>query len=44
MVYQAILDLHERREPADLVTLTDELERREQLSQVGRTGLPDRPD
>jgi len=35
MVYQAILDLHERREPADLVTLTDELERREQLSQVG---------
>jgi replicative DNA helicase len=35
MVYQAILDLHERREPADLVTLTDELERREQLGEVG---------
>src|SRR5512143_499574 len=27
--------LHERREPADLVTLTDELERREQLGEVG---------
>ena len=27
-IYQAILDLHERREPADFVTLCDELERR----------------
>jgi replicative DNA helicase len=34
-IYEAIRDLHERREPADLVTLTDELERREQLSDVG---------
>lgn len=34
-IYQAILDLHERREPADLVTLADELERRHQLAEVG---------
>lgn len=34
-IYQAILDLHERREPADFVTLVDELERRDQLQQVG---------
>jgi replicative DNA helicase len=34
-IYAAIRDLHERREPADLVTLTDELERREQLAQIG---------
>ena len=34
-VYDAIRDLHERREPADLVTLTDELERKEQLSEIG---------
>lgn len=34
-VYRAILDLHERREPADFVTLVDELDRRDQLSQVG---------
>ncbi|MEJ5198508.1 MAG: replicative DNA helicase [Anaerolineae bacterium] len=34
-IYQAILDLHERREPADFVTLVDELERRNQLQQVG---------
>lgn len=34
-VYEAIRDLHERREPADLVTLTDELSRREQLDEVG---------
>ncbi len=34
-IYEAIRDLHERREPADLVTLTDELERRGQLTQVG---------
>jgi replicative DNA helicase len=36
-IYQAILDLHERREPADFVTLVDELERREQLPQIGGT-------
>lgn len=34
-VYEAIRDLYERREPADLVTLTDELERRNQLSELG---------
>jgi replicative DNA helicase len=34
-IYQAILDLHERREPADFVTLVDELERRDQLQQIG---------
>ncbi|MEW5960656.1 MAG: DnaB-like helicase N-terminal domain-containing protein, partial [Chloroflexota bacterium] len=34
-VYAAVRDLHERREPADLVTLTDELERRSQLAEVG---------
>ncbi|MCX7670131.1 MAG: replicative DNA helicase, partial [Anaerolineae bacterium] len=34
-IYRAILDLHERREPADFVTLVDELERRNQLQQVG---------
>ena len=35
LVYQAILDLHERREPADFITLCDELERRNQLEEVG---------
>ena len=34
-VYEAVLDLHERRQPADLVTLSDELERRKQLDEVG---------
>ena len=34
-IYQAILDLHERREPADFVTLVDELERRDQIQQIG---------
>jgi replicative DNA helicase len=34
-IYSAILDLHERREPADLITLGDELERRGQLEGVG---------
>jgi len=34
-IYQAALDLHERREPVDFVTLCDELRRREQLSEVG---------
>jgi replicative DNA helicase len=37
-VYQAILDLHERREPADFVTLCDEMERRNQLQDVGGAG------
>jgi len=34
-IYRAILDLHERREPADFVTLCEELERRDQLEEVG---------
>ena len=34
-IYEAALDLHERRQPADLVTLCDELERRGQLNEVG---------
>ena len=34
-IYAAILDLHERREPSDLVTVSDELQRRGQLEQVG---------
>lgn len=34
-IYAAIRELYERREPADLVTLTDELERRNQLDQIG---------
>ena len=34
-IYQAILDLHQRNEPADFVTVCDELERRQQLEEVG---------
>jgi replicative DNA helicase len=34
-IFQAALDLFERREPADLVLLCDELERRGRLEQVG---------
>jgi replicative DNA helicase len=34
-IYEAVRDLHERREPADLVTLSDELERRGQLGEIG---------
>lgn len=34
-IYDAIRDLHDRREPADFVTLCDELERRGQLEEVG---------
>ena len=34
-IYQTIVDLHERRDPADFVTVTDELERRRQLIEVG---------
>jgi replicative DNA helicase len=34
-IYEAIRDLHDRREPADFVTLCDELERRGQLEEVG---------
>jgi len=38
LIYRAIMDLHERRQPADFVTLCDELERRGQLEQVGEPG------
>ncbi len=34
-IFQAIIDLYNRREPTDFVTLTDELQRRERLDQVG---------
>jgi replicative DNA helicase len=34
-VYQAILDLHDRREAVDFVTLCDELERNDRLEEVG---------
>jgi replicative DNA helicase len=34
-VYRAILDLYNRREPTDFITLSDELGRREQLEQIG---------
>ncbi|MGC9398928.1 MAG: replicative DNA helicase [Anaerolineae bacterium] len=34
-IYEAIVALHERREPLDFLTLTTELEQREQLEAVG---------
>ncbi|MGH2537816.1 MAG: replicative DNA helicase [Candidatus Promineifilaceae bacterium] len=34
-VYQAILDLSERREPVDLITLSDELRKRGQIDELG---------
>ncbi len=34
-VYEAIQHLHERRDPTDLVTLTDELERQGRLADIG---------
>jgi replicative DNA helicase len=34
-IYQAILDLHERRQPADFITVVDELERRNQFQEMG---------
>ncbi len=37
-VYQAVRELYERREPTDILTLSDELARRGQLDQIG--GLP----
>src|SRR5215217_5588502 len=37
-VYQAILDLYNRREPTDFVTLSDELERKGQLDGIGGIG------
>ncbi|MCP4426158.1 MAG: replicative DNA helicase [Chloroflexi bacterium] len=37
-IFEAILDLSERHEPLDLITLTEELRRREQLEEVGGEG------
>lgn len=34
-IFQVALDLYERRQPADLVTVCDELERRGQLEEIG---------
>jgi replicative DNA helicase len=34
-IYQAILDLYEAGQPADLITLTDELSRRGKLDEIG---------
>ena len=34
-IYQAILNLHERHEPADFLTVSDELDKRKQLDEVG---------
>ncbi|MBX5443710.1 replicative DNA helicase [Sphaerobacter sp.] len=34
-IFQAIVDLYNRREPPDFVTVVDELERRERLEEVG---------
>lgn len=36
-IYQVVLDLHERRQPADFITVVDELERRKQLQEIGGT-------
>jgi replicative DNA helicase len=35
LIYKAILDLYNRREPTDFVTLSDELQRRDQYDQAG---------
>jgi replicative DNA helicase len=35
VIFQAVLDLYESGEPADLITLTDELQRRGQLDDIG---------
>ena len=40
---RAILDLYERREPIDIVTVSEVLEREGALEQVGGAGLPDQP-
>ena len=37
-IYEAILHLNEQHEPLDLITLTEELRRREQLEEVGGEG------
>jgi replicative DNA helicase len=35
VIYKAVLDLYNKREPTDFVTLSDELERREVLDEIG---------
>lgn len=35
LIYRAVLDLYNKREPTDFVTLSDELDRREVLDEVG---------
>ena len=37
-IYQAILDLYNRREPTDFLTLSDELERRGSIDDIGGIG------
>ncbi len=37
-IFESILDLSDRREPLDLITLTEELRRRERLEEVGGEG------
>ncbi|MBA2278430.1 MAG: replicative DNA helicase [Chloroflexia bacterium] len=37
-IYQAILDLYNRREPTDFITLSDELERKNLLDEIGGIG------
>nr|HMN28632.1 DnaB-like helicase N-terminal domain-containing protein [Caldilineaceae bacterium] len=38
-LYEAMLALNERREPLDFVTISDELERRAQLEEIGGPGF-----
>ncbi len=38
VIFQAILDLYNRREPTDFLTLSDELERRDALEDIGGVG------
>lgn len=35
VIYEVIIGLHERREPIDIITVTDELRRRDDLEKVG---------
>ena len=42
-IYDAVLQLYERREPVDLVTVSEVLERQGELERVGGVGLPDQP-
>ena len=35
LIYKAVIDLHDRREPVDLITLTEELKLRGELDAVG---------